>query len=121
MNYNLLLIYFILYLTTSISLILSQCPVSTGPLTISASVTELTSGSYSDCGTITSLTLPSTITIIAEGYFQRTTSLSEIYFTSGLTVLGRFMFFMDASPTALTSVTIPSTITTAGLSSFLYI
>ena len=91
---------------------------------------------YGNPTAVTSVTIPSTITTIGELYdcfsssyyyyyyyyysykgqdaFQQCTSLTYISFINVLTVIGQLMFSMAGDPSALTSVTIPSTITTIG-------
>ena len=50
--------------------------------------------------------------------FQQCTSLSQVVLINGLTVMGNYMFSMFGLPTVLSSVTIPSTITSIGYSVF---
>ena len=63
--------------------------------------------------------IPMLIIYLGTGSFQACTSLSQITFVNGLTLIGSSMFVMldsngNGIPTALTSITIPSTITTIG-------
>ena len=61
------------------------------------------------------LTIPSTIISIGDSAFQVCSALSEITLTSGLSIIGAFMFNMYLSTSNVVSLTIPSTLTFIGI------
>ena len=74
---------------------------------------------HHNCLLITSLYLILSM-LIGDGAFQYCSSLSKVELTSGLTVIGRQMFFIDGGATLLSSITIPSTVTSIGRSYYYY-
>lgn len=106
-----------------ITTILSQCP--TGDLNIIGN--SIAYVQYANCGTITSVTIPSTILYYGtdgNGYNQAFDNqsrpgakLSRLLLVNGLTSIGDRMFFHN---NALLKVTIPSTVTSIGNAAFGY-
>lgn len=96
--------------------VLSQCPSTTGPITIIG--TRIPYQAYLYCGTITSVVIPSIVTFIGDRAFHRCSSLSEIQLINGLTIIGIDMFKMYPDPTPLSNIVIPSTITSIGWVAF---
>jgi hypothetical protein len=78
-------------------------------VTIPTSVTRIVSIAFQGCSSLTNVTLPNNVTDIGEGVFLGCVKLSSVTIPSGLTTLRTSVF---AGCTALTTVTIPSTITT---------
>ena len=75
-------------------------------------------GNYAfyECDGITSMILPSSVESIGEYAFNCCRQLKEITFSEGLKTIGFYVFYN----TAITSVTIPSTVTSLGSLSFYY-
>ena len=57
---------------------------------------------------------------IGDYAFAYCTSLSQVELTSGLTVIGVYMFYMGGRSTLLTSITIPSSLTSIGMLDYNY-
>ena len=76
-------------------------------------------GSYvfSGCTSITSITIPNSITTIGQSAFHGCTSLTSVTIGSGVTTIGWYAFYCC---TSLTSVTIGSGVTTIGKYAFNY-
>ena len=70
---------------------------------------------FSDCTSLTSVTLTDSVTSIGEAAFNNCTSLTEITIPDSVTSIGDYAFFWCKS---LTSVTIPDSVTSIGDSAF---
>ncbi|MBO7482097.1 MAG: leucine-rich repeat domain-containing protein [Bacteroidales bacterium] len=79
-------------------------------LVIPETITEIKSYTF-EGACFTSVTIPSSVTIINENAFLHCSSLTSIEFPSGLETIGGYAF---QSCSALTSVTFPSTLQTIG-------
>ncbi|MDR2177935.1 MAG: leucine-rich repeat protein [Treponema sp.] len=75
---------------------------------------------FEECTALTAITIPRSITSIPSNTFARCTGLKSIVFPEGLTEIAGGDFSTGAffACTALTSVTLPSTITTIGQTAF---
>ncbi|MDD5705173.1 MAG: leucine-rich repeat domain-containing protein [Kiritimatiellae bacterium] len=94
---------------------LIQCPAGkSGGYTIPSSVTIIGDYAFFYCTSLTSVTIPSSVTYIG-GAFYSCTSLTNVTIPSSVTTIGDYAFFPC---TALTSVSIPSNVTTIGDSAF---
>ena len=60
-------------------------------------------------------------TLIGDYAFQLCSSLTQVVFTGGLTLLGTNMFDMDGGTPLLTSITIPSSVSKIGSDSHLIV
>ena len=78
-------------------------------------VTSIGEDTFSDCTSLTSITIPDSVTSIGAGAFTSCTSLTSITIPDSVTNIGVAAF---ASCTSLTSLTIGSNVTTIGESSF---
>ena len=78
-------------------------------------VKSIGSGAFSDCSSLTSITIPSSVTSIGAYAFWGCSSLTSITIPSSMTSIGRCAFGYCSS---LTSVTIPSSVTSIGFSAF---
>lgn len=77
--------------------------------------TKIGGYAFSNCGGLTSVTLPSTVTSIQDYGFYYCTKLESVTIPEGVTYIGSNAFYFDS---ALTSITIPSTVTSIGNSAF---
>ena len=84
-------------------------------VTIPSGVTILGNYAFSNCSSLTSVTIPSGVTSIGGSAFSNCTSLTSVTIPSGVTSIGSSAFYQC---TSLTSVTIPSGVTSIGSSAF---
>ena len=80
-------------------------------ITIPESVTSLGSSCFYGCSSLTSITIPSSVTSLREGCFFGCSSLASITIPSSVTSLGTYCF---SGCSSLTSITIPSSVTSLG-------
>ena len=78
-------------------------------------VTSLSEKCFSDCSSIKSITIPSSVTSLGNSCFFKCSGLTSITIPSSVTSLGDFCFY-DCR--GLTSITIPSSVTSLGGSCF---
>ncbi len=78
-------------------------------------VVEISNGAFSNCVSLTDLTIPSSVRNIRDGAFEGCTGLTAIDFPEGITGMSQNLL-RDCS--SLTTVTIPSTVRTVRTSSF---
>ena len=78
-------------------------------------VTTIGSHAYSNCTSLTSITIPSSVTTIGSYVFYNCNSSTSIIIPSSITAIGNYAFFNCKS---LTSITIPSSVTTIGEDAF---
>ena len=88
----------------------SNCS-SLSSVTIPSSVTSLGESCFSSCSSLTSITIPSSVTSLGESCFSHCYRLTSITIPSLVTSLGEYCFFDCRS---LTSITIPSSVTSLG-------
>jgi hypothetical protein len=74
-------------------------------------VTSIGCSAFYTCTSLTSVTIPNSVTTISYGAFYNCTSLTSVTIPSSVTTIGDGVF---QSCTSLTSVTIPSSVTTIG-------
>ena len=99
------------YVVTSLSeKCFSDCS-SIKSITIPSSVTSLGKSCFSCCYSLTSITIPSSVTSLGDGCFSVCSGLTSITIPSSVTLLGDGCF---RSCVALTSITIPSSVTSLG-------
>ena len=84
-------------------------------VTIPSSVTSIGKYAFSGCSGLTSVTIPSSVTSIGESAFSGCRSLTSVTIPSSVTSIGEAAF-LDCS--GLTSVTLPSSVTSIGWSAF---
>ena len=70
---------------------------------------------FSDCRSLTSITIPGSVTSIGGGAFYGCTGLTSITIPDGVTSIGDYAFY---ECTGLTSITIPDSVTSIGCSAF---
>ena len=87
------------------------CPATAGPVYITPGVTSIPFRAFSDCSTMTSITIPDSVTDIAVQAFNTCTNMKSIVLPEGLVNIGTNVFY---DCTSLTSITIPSTVMTMG-------
>ena len=80
-------------------------------ITIPSSVTSLGGSCFSRCSGLASITIPSSVTSLGQSCFSGCGGLTSITIPSSVTSLGRYCF-SDCS--GLTSITIPSSVTSLG-------
>ena len=84
-------------------------------VTIPSSVTSIGASAFSGCTGLTSINIPSGVTSIEAGSFQGSSSLTSIAIPLSVTSIGVGAF---SGCTSLTSVTIPSSVTSIGVQAF---
>ena len=84
-------------------------------ITIPEGVTSIGERAFSNCASLTSITIPAGITIISNSTFSGCTSLASITIPEDVTSVGERAF---ANCTSLTSVTIPEGVTSVGERAF---
>ena len=83
-------------------------------VTIPSSVTAIGNYAFYDCSKLTDITIPSSVTTIGDYAFKDCKSLTSVTIPSSVTTIGRSAF----SGSGLTSVTIPSAVTAIGNNAF---
>jgi len=84
-------------------------------ITIPDSVTTIGIYVFSYCNSLTSITIPDNITTIGEGAFYRCKSLASITLGDSVTIIGDETFY---ECTNLTNITLPDSVTTIGTWAF---
>ena len=79
---------------------------SLSSVTIPNSVTSLYTGAFRNCTSLTSITIPSGVTYVGEASFNQCTSLTSVTLPSGVTEIATYAFY---NCTSLQSVTIEAT------------
>lgn len=91
----------------------SYC-TSLSSVTIPTSVTSI-DGAFSSCTSLTSVNIPNSVTSIGDGTFYACTSLNSVTIADSVTSIGNSAF---DSCTSLTNVSIPNNVTTIGQYAF---
>ena len=81
------------------------------------SVTSIGESAFSDCSSLTSITIPNSVISIGNYAFNRCWTLTSITIPNSVTSIGEGAFFYCSS---LTSITIPNSVTSIGVSAFSY-
>lgn len=84
-------------------------------VTIPSSVTKIGDFAFTDCTSLVNLTIPNSVTSIGEGAFEGCTSLASVTIPNSVTKLGEAAFYDCRS---LTSVTISNSVTTINKRTF---
>ena len=84
-------------------------------VTIPSSVTSIGESAFYNCSSLTSVTIPSSVTSIGKSAFYNCRSLTSVTIPSSVTSIGKSAFYNCRS---LTSVTLPSSVTSIGWSAF---
>ena len=84
-------------------------------LTLPSSVTSIGSSAFHGCSGLTSLTLPSSVTSIGWSAFSGCSGLTSLTLPSSVTEIGAYAFYGCSS---LASLTLPSSVTEIGESAF---
>ena len=66
--------------------VMGECPVLPAPLHIPEGITDIPANAYNDCGTITELTLPSTLISIGSGAFWASPDQDQVHSWPGLVI-----------------------------------
>ena len=82
---------------------------------IQEGITSIGQYAFSGCTTLTSVSLPSTLTIIGTRSFSGCAGLGELVIPEGVTIIGQYAF---SGCSGLTSVSLPSTLTSVAGSAF---
>jgi hypothetical protein len=72
---------------------------------------------FSDCTSITKVTIPNSVTKIGEAAFQNCTSLTSVTIPNSVTKIGYWAFY---GCTSLTGITIPNSVTSIENNTFMY-
>jgi hypothetical protein len=94
--------------------IFSECSSLT-TVTIGNSVTSIGSGAFQYCSDLTSVTIGNSVTSIGDGAFHSCSGLTSVTIPNSVTSIGRYAFH---SCSGLTSVTIPNSVTSIGERAF---
>ena len=86
-------------------------------VTIPDSVTTIGVDAFGGCDSLTSVTIPDSVTTIGQRAFAYCYSLTSVTIGDSVTTIGEYAFFYCDS---LTSVTIPDSVTTIGYAAFAY-
>ena len=78
-------------------------------------VKEFKEYTFRDCSSLTSVTIPNSVTSIAKGTFSGCSSLTSVTIPNSVTSIGEYAFWSCSS---LTSVTIPNSVTDIGGAAF---
>ena len=103
-------------LTTIGDMAFSNCSSLTS-VTIPNSVTTIGDSAFYGCQSLTSVTIPDSVTTIGDEAFSGCTSLTGVTIGDSVTTIGDWAFGVCGS---LTSVTIPDSVTTIGEKAFYY-
>jgi hypothetical protein len=85
-------------------------------VTIPSSVTSI-GAAFSECYSLTSVTIPDSVTSISSKAFDRCVALTSITIPEGVTSIGDYAFYFCAS---LKSITLPESVTSIGSNAFIY-
>jgi hypothetical protein len=85
-------------------------------VSIPSTVTDIGEGAFESCTALTSVTIPNNVADLEDDAFDGCTSLGSVTIGSGVTSLGNDIFDNCID---LTSVTIPSTVTSIGIDTFM--
>ena len=105
------------YKVTSIGNYALSCCNSLTSITIPNSVTIIEDSAFCLCNSLTSITIPNSVTIIEDSAFCLCNSLTSITIPNSVTSIGLGAF---SNCSGLTSVTIGNSITSIGLGAFAY-
>lgn len=86
-------------------------------VTFPESLTTIADGSFASCSNLNHVKIPARVTCIGDSAFSNCTSLSEITLQDGVKTIGANAFF---SCQALTSITLPDSVTDIGRDAFWY-
>ncbi len=84
-------------------------------ITIPSSVTNIGEFAFKGCVSLTSITIPNSVTSIGEYAFRGCTGLSSVTIPNSVTSIGKYAF---KGCTGLSSVTIPNSVTSIGVEAF---
>ena len=84
-------------------------------VTIPNSVTSTGDNAFDGCSSLTSITIPNSVTSIGSGAFDGCSSLTSITIPNSVTSIGSYAFYECSS---LTSITIPNSVTSIGSRAF---
>lgn len=99
---------------TTINSAFSHCTSLTS-ITIPNSVTTIGSNAFNNCTNLPSITIPNSVTSIGDNAFERCGNLLSITIPNSVTSIGSYAF---RGCTSLTSIIIPSSVTTIGYQIF---
>ena len=86
-----------------------------GVIEFKAPIATIGNSAFEDCESLTSVTIPDSVTTIGSSAFESCDSLTSITIPDSVTTIGDYAFY---SCDSLTSVTIPDSVTTIGMWAF---
>ena len=86
-----------------------------GSIEIRQGTKTIAADAFSGCASITSVTIPDSVTSIGESAFEECTSLTSVTIPDSVTSIGDYVF---CDCTSLTSITIPNSVTNIGYLAF---
>ncbi|MBQ3085827.1 MAG: leucine-rich repeat domain-containing protein [Clostridia bacterium] len=97
------------------SVLMGVKPEIAGTFTVRDGTTMIVGGAFSDCTSLTGVTIPDSITSIGASTFSGCTALTSVTIPDSVTSIGNYAF---ENCTSLTSVTVPDSVTSIGNSTF---
>ena len=99
----------------NISILFNTYKNGKGIIKLEKNCYQLGRSAFSDCGSLTSITMPNSVTSIGNNAFSWCTSLTSIAIPNSVTSIGSYAFYRCRS---LTNITMPNSVTSIGSYAF---